>query len=172
MHGRHHNGTGKKRILEWVVERKVGCNVVVVGPLLDGCINRIGKGFTNKLARSKLTSMQHLPSMLFPWQFFIRFVKLVRGYGGVLTTLSGGKKTKNIIISFLSRESIRRIWQPYRLNNVNHLARRKINNMPGEDGKQKIFYSGIGKVVVTGRTPVIMTYNIKHQCCTTTFVEI
>ena len=41
--------------------------------------------------------------------------------------------------------------------------------MPGEDGKQKIFYSEIGKVVVTGRTPVIMTDNIKHQCCTTTF---
>ena len=32
--------------------------------------------------------------------------------------------------------------------------------MPGEDGKQKIVYSRIGKVVVTGRTPVIMTYNI------------
>ena len=34
--------------------------------------------------------------------------------------------------------------------------------------KQQIVYSGIVKVVVTGRTPVIMTYNIKHQFCTTT----
>ena len=40
--------------------------------------------------------------------------------------------------------------------------------MPGEDGKQKIVYSGIGRVVVTGRTPVIdLSYT--HQCCTTTF---
>ena len=70
--------------LDNVLKRKVGCNLVVVGPLLDGFINRIGKGFINKLARSKLTGMQHLPSMFFPWQIFIR---LVRGYGGVVTTL-------------------------------------------------------------------------------------
>ena len=54
----------------------------------------------------------------------------------------------------------------YRLNNVNHLTKRKFKNIPDEDGKQKIVYSGIGKVVVPGRTPVIMIYNIKHQCCT------
>ena len=41
--------------------------------------------------------------------------------------------------------------------------------MPGGDGKKKIVYSGIVKVLVAGRTPVTMTYNIKHQCCTTTF---
>ena len=82
----------------------VGCNLVVVGPLLDGFINRIGKGFTNKLARSKLTGMQHLPS--FTWQIFIRFV---RGYGGVVTTLSRGKKTKNIIITFVCQDAIRKI---------------------------------------------------------------
>ena len=104
--------------------------------------------------------------MLFPWQIFIRFV---RGYGGVVTTLSKGKKTKNIIITILSQDAIRKIWHPYKLNNVNHLARRKFKNIPGEDGKQKIVYSGIVNVVVPGRTPVIMTYNIKHQCCTTTF---
>ena len=75
----------------------VGSNLVVVGPLLNGFINRIGNGFTNKLTRSKFTGMQHLPSMFFPWQIFIRFV---RGYGGVVTTLPRGKKTKNIIITF------------------------------------------------------------------------
>ena len=64
--------------LDNVLERNVGCNLVIVGPLLDGFINRIGKGFTNKLARSKLTGMQHLQSIFFPWQICIRFV---RGYG-------------------------------------------------------------------------------------------
>ena len=44
-----------------VLERSVVCNLVVVVPLLDGFIYRIGKGFTNKLARSKLTGMQQLP---------------------------------------------------------------------------------------------------------------
>ena len=39
----------------------VDCKLVVVGPLLDGFIYRIGKRFINKLARSKLTGMQHLP---------------------------------------------------------------------------------------------------------------
>ena len=91
----------------------LGCNLVVVGPLLDGFISRIGKEFTNKRALSKLTGIQHLPSMFFIWQTFIRFV---RGYGGVVTTLSKGKKTKNIITTFLS---IRKIWHPYWLNNVN-----------------------------------------------------
>ena len=85
--------------LDNVLKRNVGCNLVVVGPLLDGFISRIGKAFTNKLARSKFTGMQYLPSMFFPWQIFTRFV---RGYGGVVTTLSRGKKTKNIIITFLS----------------------------------------------------------------------
>ena len=61
------------------------------------------------------------------------------------------------------KHAIRNIWHSYRLNNVNHLAKRKLKNMPGEDGKQKIVYSGIGKVVVAGRTPVIMTYNIKKK---------
>ena len=38
--------------LDNALERNVGCNLVVVGPLLDGFIKRIGKGFKNKLARS------------------------------------------------------------------------------------------------------------------------
>ena len=106
-----------------VLGRNVGCNLVVVGPLLDGFINRIDKGFTNTLACSKLTGMQHLPSMFFPWQIYIRFVKLVCDYGGVVTTLSRGKKTKNIIITFPSQDVIRKIWHPYSFNNVNHLAK-------------------------------------------------
>ena len=47
--------------LDNVLKRNIGCNLVAVNPLLDGFINRFGKGFTNKLARSKLTGMQHLP---------------------------------------------------------------------------------------------------------------
>ena len=52
-----------------------------------------------------------------------------------------------------------------RYGKVNHLAERKFKNMPGEDGKQKIVYSGIGKVVVTESTPSIMTSNnsMLHQ---------
>ena len=39
--------------------------------------------------------------------------------------------------------------------------------MPAKMESRRLF-SGIRKVVFTGRTPVIMTNN-KHQCCTTTF---
>ena len=67
MHRRHHNGTRKKRISKWVVasimywkEMLVVIYLVVVGPLLDGFINRIGKGFTNTLGRSKLTGIPPL----------------------------------------------------------------------------------------------------------------
>ena len=63
-------------------------------------LTEMARGFTNKLARSKLTGMQHLSSMFFPWQIFIRFV---RGYGGVVTTISRGKKMQ---------DAFRKIWHP------------------------------------------------------------
>ena len=40
--------------------------------------------------------------------------------------------------------------------NLNHLAKREFKNMPGEYGQKKTVYNGIGKAVVTGRTPVII----------------
>ena len=55
--------------LDNVLKRKVGCNLVVVDPRLDGFINRISKGYINRLARSKLTGMQHLPTMFSPGKF-------------------------------------------------------------------------------------------------------
>ena len=105
--------------LDNALERNVGCSLVVVGPLLDGFIKRIGKGFRNKLACSKLTGMQQLQSLFFSWPIFRRFAKLVRGYGGIVNTFSNGKKPKNVVITFTRQVAIRKIWHPYRLSNEN-----------------------------------------------------
>ena len=108
------------------LENTVGCELALIGPMLDSFVRKIGKEFVNKLARSKATSIQQSPSIFFPWQIFRSFLKLAAGYGAVIDTRGNKvKSVTSISITFKTEISVRKTWHPRRLGGVNYLAKRK-----------------------------------------------
>lgn len=152
------------------LEKSIGCEIAVIGPMLDGFIRKIGKCFSNKLSRSNCTGIQSNAHLYFPWQVFARLVKLSRGYGATISTTRGKKSIKIVTVTFTSEETVRRVWHPRRLQGCNYLAKRKYKKIPGEDGNKQItVYNGIARVVVTQRTPITLVYNMKNQSCVSSF---
>ena len=155
--------------LDGELEKSVGCEVAVVGPMLDGYIRHIGQSFKNKLSRNKGTGLYQNAAILFPWQIFSRLIKLSRGYGATVSTTKGKACIKLVTVTFTSEESIRKVWHPRRFESCNLLATIKYKKVPGEDGKPVRVYNGMAKVVVSQNTPITLVYNMKNRSCKSKF---
>ena len=153
-------------ILDDSLERNICCDLVLVGPVLDGYIKRMGKSFQNKLSR-KGTGKQQANLLYFPWQFFSRFSKLAKGYGAEITVKRGRKEIKSISVKFNTQVSAQKIWHPRRMKGgCNYLAHRKFQKVAGS---KDVVCCGTGRIVVTNNTPLVITYNNKQETCTSSF---
>ena len=98
-------------------------------------------------------------------------MKLIKGYGGEVH-VERKRKEKWFTISIPSESCACKIWYPMRCGR-NILPKRHAKNPIEIDGikKQEFVYSSVSKVVVTERTPIAITFYIKTQRATTTYVQ-
>ena len=153
-------------------KEKRSCNkLVVVGALLDGYIEQLAKGFLNKLSNGKLTGVQESHKLYFPYCIYVQFAKLVTAYGGKIS-ISRNKKDKlnNILTLTVKTEEVsRKLFHPRRLKGITYLAKRKYVKEKGTNGKVKSVFKGHGRIVITDKTPLTITYKMKTQCCSMSY---
>lgn len=157
-------------VMDSLLEEVVGNKLEMVGPMLDGYLKEIGKAIAQKLRRSKATGLM-APIVLFvPWVVFRHFLTLGRGYAGDVKSSQGGKK---FTVSFQTKLSIEKLFDPSRFSGENYIAHRHFKNVPSQDktSKKKVVseYNGRSVVVVTTNTPFTMEYSTKTERLTTTF---
>ena len=112
------------------VEKRSCCKTVIIGPLLDGYIGQLGMEFINKIGRGKNTGLQQSSTLFFPYQIFIQFAKLAKGYGGDFTSSRDNKGVlKDLVVTITFQESSKLFWHPCRLCGSNYLVKRKFKKL-------------------------------------------
>ena len=112
------------------VEKRSCCKTIIIGPLLDGYIGQFGMEFKNKIGRGKNTGLQQSSTLFFPYQIFIQFSKLAKGYGGDFTSSRDNKGVlKDLVVTITSQETSKMVWHPRRLCGSNYLVKRKFKKL-------------------------------------------
>ena len=151
--------------LDGVLEKKCNSRLIVSGPLIDVYLKELGGIMFSKMCRGKATGIQSLSHVLIPWQVMVNIMLLIKGYGGsVNSKLKGGCKEKMFTVTINTENCARKIYNQRRCGR-NLLSKRKF--VKNADGK--FVYSGCCKVVVTGITPIKISYYTKTQKASLSF---
>ena len=122
--------------------------------------------FKNKIGRGKNTGLQQSSTLFFPYQIFIQFAKLAKGYGGDFTSSRDNKGVlKDLVVTITSQETSKMVWHPCRLCGSNYLVKRKFKKLCLEGKNNISTYDGHARLVVTKQTPVTIKYKMKSQTC-------
>ena len=93
------------------LEEVVGNKLELVGPLLDGYLNEIGKAISQKLLRSKATGLMAPIVLYILWVVFCHLLVLARGYSGKVE--SSGSKHK---VTLNTSDSLVKFFSPARFS--------------------------------------------------------
>ena len=140
------------------LEKKCNSKLIVSGPLVHTYIKEICSLMLNKLNRGKITGVQSASPVLIPWQVMVNLMYLLRGYGATVKTQQKKAKEKIFTVIVPSKICGRKIWSIKRCKK-NFLSRKKYQS--NETGMYE--YSGRSAIVITERTPVVITYNRGKQ---------
>ena len=150
-------------ILDGALEKKCNSRLIVSGPLVDVYLKELGGIMFSKLCRGKATGVQSGSPVLILWQVMVNI--MIKGYGGsVKAKLKGGSKEKLFTVTINTENCARKIYNLRRCGK-NLLSKRKF--VTSADGK--FVFSGCLKIVVTGVTPIIISYYTKTQKASLSF---
>jgi len=151
--------------LDPVLEEITGNKLELVGPLMDGYLKEVGIAMSAKLSRSRMTGLMSPVVLFIPYAIFRHLWVLGSGYGGDVEVIKKGEQIKLLVSK---AETAAKLWSPARFSGQNYLTKRHFDKVP-ENGRIIQHYAGKSRVVVTEKTPLILTYSMKQQRVTTTF---
>lgn len=155
------------RNMDGLLEEVIGNKLELCGPLIDSYLKEIGKGVVSKLNRSKVTGLATPVILFVPWPVFRHVLTLARGYSGNIE--SSGNGVKHSIV-FTKQNSVQKLLSPSRFSGENFIAYRHFKKVPSKSGKKMVsVFDGRSVVVVTDKTPFIMSYSMKTERVTVTF---
>ena len=150
--------------LDSKVEKKVNTQLIVSGPMIDVYLKELGSQILHKLYREKTTGIVQTNSLLIPWQVWVNIMRLIKLYGGKISAEAKKSSKEKVFTSSLSDSCCHKVWHIKRCNK-NFLSRRRfIKDITG-----LYVYNGCSNVVISGKTPLILTYKTKTQKVTCTY---
>ena len=149
--------------LDAAVEKKWNSRLVVCGPLIHDYILEFGSGMLNRLQRGKITGIQSTNLVMVPWTIMVNLTQLAKGYGAELN-ITKKHHEKLFKVHINTEYTGRKIWNFKRCNKNFLSNRRCITDASGAD-----VYSGCSNVVITPRTPIIITYITKTKKASLSF---
>ena len=67
------------------IEKSCNTGLALIGPILETYIKELGVLILNKLSLGRATGLSRAGPLLIPWQIMVQFMRLVQGYGGVIS---------------------------------------------------------------------------------------
>ena len=151
--------------LDFVIEELTGNKLELAGPIVDGYLREIALLMSSKLTRSRRTGLMSPIVLFIPYQIFRHVWVLVSVYGGNSVTTRNGEE---ISLTLEKEETAGKLWSPARFSGKNFLSKRNFEKVP-KDGRSIFQYAGKSCIVVSKRTPIIMTFSAKQNRVTVTF---
>ncbi|CAH1266716.1 Hypp3545 [Branchiostoma lanceolatum] len=156
------------------IEAAVGCNLTLVGPLVDHYILQLGQGMSRQL-RPRFHTGPAVFSINVPPALWRHLETLLTGYGGTATrqccVSRAGVRSVRVTIPDIA--TAQRIWSPARTDGSNNLCRRHFGREAhaGQDGQIRYTsrYLGYSAVVVSSLTPVVVTSHLRTGTTTCSF---
>ena len=155
--------------LEERIERNVGNNVVLVGPLVDFYLKMIGNKIYQKLSRGNHTGLIEPPiNIQVPWQIMRNIVSMATSYGASLKIVNKDKtkrKRYERVIVWIGASTADKVFNPSRFDGTNYLAKRKLKNESCEEngGKRRKVYDGEARVAFSDYTEMRFEYMHKDS---------
>ena len=151
--------------LDFVVEELTGNKLELAGPIVDGYLREIALLMSSKLTRSRRTGLMSPIVLFIPYQIFRHVWVLVSVYGGNSLTTRNGEQ---VSLTLEKEETAEKLWSPARFSGENFLLKRNFEKIP-KDGRSIYQYIGKSCIVVSKRTPIIMSFSAKQNRVTVTF---
>ena len=140
------------------VEKNSNASLAVMGPMVETYIKELGSQLFHKLSRSKITGIVETSPFLIPWQVMVQLMRMVKGYGGLVTATKKKHSKEKVFSIRLPHETCQKIWHLNRCRKK-YLSKRNFI----KDASGKYVYNGCSKVVVSTSTPMIATYKTETQ---------
>ena len=87
----------KTRFVEnqWQNEKAAHAKLIVSGPMVDCYIKEFASQMMSRLSRGKHTGIMSISQTLIPRQVMVQIIRLIKQYGGHVTSIATKKRRKN-----------------------------------------------------------------------------